>query len=107
MVARQDGHCCTSALGGVSSLPIAPLTSPGLAGCFRQRAGWRSSHPVQGRTAQWRLRQQVRAIREDAPHERLVIPRVAQLQADAFDVYDLRACGLAVASQRPERAAMG
>src|SRR5688500_15242114 len=100
----QDGHRSTSAWSGVSSLPITPhglvADLPAVSSSARvcRPSLWFNSEPLN-----CGFPQQINAIGADAPHERILVPRVAQFQPDVFDSHDLGASGLPAASQRPER----
>jgi hypothetical protein len=103
----QDGHR-RIVCGGLSSAIGVARLNPDRASVLSGSARVGDpSIPFKLESLNSGLPQQVRAVAVKAPYERLVISRVAQLEADAFDLHDLGACGLAVPSQRPEYAAVG
>jgi hypothetical protein len=103
----QDGHRRIVCGGLSSAISIAWLDSDRASVLSGSARVGDPSIPFKVESLNGGFPQQVRAMAVKAPNERLVISRVAQLQANAFNLHDLGACRLAVTSQRPECAAMG
>jgi|SRR5215208_1737434 hypothetical protein len=103
----QDGHRRIVCGGVSSSIGVARLDSDRASVLSGSARVGDPSIPFKLESLNSGFPQQVRAIAVQAPYERPVISRVAQLQTDAFDFHDLGACGLAVPSQRPEYAPVG